>query len=193
MRKGQKTSPETKLKQSLAHKGRKKNYTVWNKGKKIGNKWPNSGQFKKGVPIPQKMRDKVTAKLKGRTWTIEQREMNRQGQIRRFTREIPNYQFEDNGRQYRRKRRLIQNGRCHSRGEWETLKAQVNWTCPSCRKIEPEIKLTKDHIVPIFKGGSNNIENIQPLYRSCNTRKGTKIINLIENRMNSGKIQNGQS
>jgi 5-methylcytosine-specific restriction endonuclease McrA len=191
MRKGQKTSPETKLKQSLAHRGKKKDYPVWNKGKKIGNLHPNSGKFQKGHKQPQDQIEKMRKALTGRTWTVEQREKNRQGQIRRFTREIPNYQFEDNGRQYRRKRRLVQNGGCHSRGEWEILKAQVNWTCISCKRREPEIKLTKDHIIPILKGGSNNIENIQPLCRSCNTRKGIKIINLIENRANSGEVQNG--
>ncbi len=67
-------------------------------------------------------------------------------------------------------------GGSHTLGEWEDLKAQYNWTCPSCRKSEPEIKLTEDHIIPLSKGGSCNIENIQPLCHSCNCKKHTKII-----------------
>ena len=59
----------------------------------------------------------------------------------------------------------------HTQGEWEMLKAQYNWICPSCGKSEPEIKLTEDHIIPISKGGSNNIENIQPLCKNCNCKK----------------------
>lgn len=64
----------------------------------------------------------------------------------------------------------------HTLGEWELLKKQYGYTCPSCGKKEPEIKLTEDHIIPLDKGGSNYIENIQPLCRSCNSKKHTKII-----------------
>ncbi len=64
----------------------------------------------------------------------------------------------------------------HSYAEWETIKAQYNWTCPCCGKREPEIKLSVDHIIPLSKGGSNNIENIQPLCRLCNSKKNTKTI-----------------
>ena len=59
----------------------------------------------------------------------------------------------------------------HSRKEWENLKEKYKYTCPSCLKSEPEIKLTIDHIIPLSKKGSNFIKNIQPLCRSCNSKK----------------------
>lgn len=43
-----------------------------------------------------------------------------------------------------------------------------------CKKCKSSDNLTIDHIVPIKKGGRDNIENLQLLCRSCNSKKGAK-------------------
>lgn len=63
----------------------------------------------------------------------------------------------------------------HSFEEWDNLKKEKNYTCLHCRKKEPEIKLTEDHIIPLSKGGPDYISNIQPLCKSCNCKKHAKM------------------
>lgn len=76
----------------------------------------------------------------------------------------------------RRKARKLGNGGSHTIDDWKMIKEKYNFTCPSCHRQEPEIKLTEDHIIPLSKGGSDGIENIQPLCISCNVKKHTKTI-----------------
>lgn len=64
--------------------------------------------------------------------------------------------------------------------EWQELKEFYNHTCLCCGRKEPEIKLEPDHIVPLIDHGSNTIDNIQPLCRSCNAKKNKKTIDYRE-------------
>jgi|ERR1700754_1430009 len=81
---------------------------------------------------------------------------------------IPGYKIYLNHRRSLLKKKIFG---YHTLSEWEHLKSEYNFTCPSCGKKEPEIKLTEDHIVPIVKGGDDFIDNLQPLCKSCNSRK----------------------
>jgi 5-methylcytosine-specific restriction endonuclease McrA len=60
----------------------------------------------------------------------------------------------------------------HTRQEWQELKARYEYKCLRCHRQEPEITLTKDHIKPVSKGGTNDISNIQPLCANCAQEKG---------------------
>jgi 5-methylcytosine-specific restriction endonuclease McrA len=45
--------------------------------------------------------------------------------------------------------------------------------CLACGSIK---NIALDHIKPVSKGGENKIENLQPLCKSCNSKKGSKTI-----------------
>ncbi len=60
--------------------------------------------------------------------------------------------------------------------QWEELKKKYNYTCLSCHRSEPEISISADHIIPLSKGGTNDIGNIQPLCINCNCKKHTSTI-----------------
>lgn len=80
----------------------------------------------------------------------------------------------------RRRARLRNSLGNHSPLDWIRLKIKYKYMCLCCKKQEPEIKLTQDHIIPLIKGGTDYIENIQPLCQSCNSRKSVNIVNYMK-------------
>lgn len=64
----------------------------------------------------------------------------------------------------------------HTEEEWMELKALYNFKCLRCGAQEPYIKLTRDHVIPLTQGGSDSIDNVQPLCARCNSKKNNKHI-----------------
>lgn len=56
--------------------------------------------------------------------------------------------------------------------DWGTVLNVYDHRCLACGADETTI----DHVIPVSKGGTNTIDNVQPLCRDCNTRKGVKTI-----------------
>lgn len=58
--------------------------------------------------------------------------------------------------------------------EWEAIKAAHNYACSYCRRTDRP--LTRDHVIPLSKGGTHTAGNVIPACRSCNSRKGARVI-----------------
>ena len=164
--KGKTTSEETKEKQRRA---------------RLDN--PTSGQFKNGhtpwnsglVDIcSEETKRKISESLKGNVpWNKDK--------MRDYSEEARRER-----KQFHKKRRRARKKNAegsHTLEEWEALKTHYNHMCLCCKRCEPEIKLTEDHVVPLSKNGSDYIWNIQPLCINCNSKKYTKTISYLPEMM----------
>lgn len=61
----------------------------------------------------------------------------------------------------------------HTAAEWIALKEKQKNRCHYCSK---KCKLTKDHVIPLVRGGSNYITNIVGACQPCNSKKHMKIL-----------------
>lgn len=68
----------------------------------------------------------------------------------------------------------------YTQDEWYSLLYQVGDVCVCCFKSGNDVELNPDHIVPICKEGNDYITNIQPLCKSCNSKKHDKEINYLK-------------
>lgn len=70
----------------------------------------------------------------------------------------------------------------HTDQEWSDLVRRFNWRCFYCEKpvcvnsLDRDAELTKDHLVPLSRGGVDFIGNIVPACMRCNSLKGTKTV-----------------
>jgi 5-methylcytosine-specific restriction endonuclease McrA len=70
----------------------------------------------------------------------------------------------------RQKRRARHVGGTLTAEQWAWLVKRCGG-CLCCGRSD--VKLTPDHVIPLSRGGPNDLWNIQPLCASCNSRKNT--------------------
>jgi len=75
-------------------------------------------------------------------------------------------------REYRHRARLLNAQGSFTPSEWNLLCDWFGGMCLACGSSS----LTIDHVVPLAQGGSNGIENLQPLCGSCNASKNDRTI-----------------
>jgi len=65
--------------------------------------------------------------------------------------------------------------------EWLDILEEHNYICAYCGvEFDCENLPTRDHIIPLNKGGDNTKDNIVPACKSCNSKKHDKIINIAK-------------
>ena len=70
-----------------------------------------------------------------------------------------------------RRLKKLSNGGSHTLQEWLEKCELLGNVCFYCGESKP---LTRDHNVPIVRGGTDDITNVLPACGSCNSRKRTK-------------------
>lgn len=72
----------------------------------------------------------------------------------------------------------------HTREQWQALCAEFDYRCVRCG-LEG-YHLDRDHIIPVYQGGSDGINNLQPLCAWCNSGKGPESTNWVTHRRAHG-------
>jgi 5-methylcytosine-specific restriction endonuclease McrA len=76
----------------------------------------------------------------------------------------------------RRRANLLSGGR-HTTQQWLDKLAAIGMICVYCTKALDFSTLTKDHVIPLSKGGTDDIENVVPSCLRCNQTKSSKLVN----------------
>jgi len=63
----------------------------------------------------------------------------------------------------------------HTDQEWQEMLNFFNHTCVKCEGESGLTNVEKDHIKPVYQGGSDSIRNLQPLCARCNASEGPKV------------------
>lgn len=74
---------------------------------------------------------------------------------------------------HRRRAKLLNAGGSYTAEEWQAMKDRYSGRCVACLRTEAQLaplglRLVPDHVLPLAKGGTNDIANIQPL---CHNNK----------------------
>lgn len=74
----------------------------------------------------------------------------------------------------RRRVRLLSAAGSHTVQQWLSRVEYFGWRCRYCKCELSPSTLTKDHVKPLCRGGSDFASNLAPACRSCNSKKNAK-------------------
>ena len=86
----------------------------------------------------------------------------------------------------------------HTNEEWKEMLEFFEYTCCICLGSSGLKNVEKDHIIPIYQGGSDSINNLQPICAKCNSQKGSsnldhrpQLMLILKKEMPNKYTQNG--
>lgn len=159
----------------MANDWKKVNSRIWyfnnlTRAKAIRKKWAESNKEKvKGYKKKYYLKHKELIKERTIIWRKENPNKVKEIYRRVYAKNVNKYSFYHKERETRKRA----NGGSHTFEEWRELLKLHNYICWGCKRIN--LELTEDHKIPLIKGGTNYINNIQPLCRSCNSKKRDKL------------------
>jgi 5-methylcytosine-specific restriction endonuclease McrA len=139
------------------------------KAREHGDKWraKNAEKVKEYASVARK---RHWQKVKSDPVLLEKDRLRKREFARKYQALHPGISTE---KHHVRKARKHGGGGTYTTAEWKKLCEHYGNICLCCGEHKP---LTIDHVVPLALGGSNSIDNLQPLCGTCNCAKGTRTI-----------------
>lgn len=110
---------------------------------------------------------------RGKNYTLEQHQQWYQNHKLKSGNVV---KINESNRRVKLKKRKVEGS--HTVEEWNALLEKHEYRCFYCKELmtleEGKRRITRDHVIPIEKGGTDFIENIVPACKSCNGKKGSK-------------------
>lgn len=126
---------------------------------------------------PQELKRSREYKRKNRNLIRQKGREYRAKNIEKTRESVRNWYHRNKDKVYescrRRRARIVRATGSFTKTEFDSLCEQFNERCLRCGR---QVSLTADHVIPLYRGGNNSIENIQPLCGRCNSAKGVRII-----------------
>lgn len=160
----------------------------WYHGEK-GKAWREKNRPRKNIPIGLRKRDKEAYKAHERILSKKRREANPEKYRAKGRKhywkdhEHNKNKLRESYKRNRAKRILDQiNIRAkrhgasgyHTIAEWKSLLRHWRRCCAYCGKRLTNQNISRDHKIPLCRGGSNGIKNILPACLPCNQRKHSR-------------------
>lgn len=111
--------------------------------------------------------DPIRARARARAWFLEHAELVRERALQ-WSRDHP---VEKARQRHARRARALGAPGTWTASEWRKLRTALGDRCAYCGSTA---KLTIDHRIPLFRGGSNTLDNLTLACRPCNSRKGVR-------------------